>query len=368
MKKIKVYISLAVILLAVTAVGGATMAWFTDQSDPIDNTFTAGTVEIEAGWQSGFAKLVEENWNPGDCTDLGLCVINEGTKAVKLRAQFNGYWTPGRQRGLVVYTGENLQLLSLDWDAFCKGFTGGDGPIATGDLFLGYTYDLAYFRGVFNSFDYIKDSDWLSTGVDYSIWCVDSQTTITPNQSYPVSIFDPYCNPDWYDEVGTKPKWEIIPWHKIDYIINQDYLSQGYSSEQIQNVIWYYTNRAPGNFKYFYQTTTRTLTQSEQEIVLDIEANSGLQPSNVSFSPGSGWSDGGDGWWYFDGSLPGTYTNPGEDDRRVCISFSFCLDGATTGNEYQGAHYHMISLFQAIQASHEGGDDGWQWSDFDTYN
>ena len=362
MPKLKMLISLVIIVLAVGLVGGATLAWFTSQTDPIENTFTAGTVEIEAGWQSGFVKLVEDNWNPGDCTELGLCVINEGTKAVQLRSQFNGYWTPGSQRMLVIYKDGVTQLLGLDWSAFCKGFTGGEGPIAKGSINLSHPYDLAYFKGIFNNFSYIKDPSWLSTGVPYSIWCVDSQTTITPG-NHDVEIYDPYCNPDWFDEVTTKDKWENIPWHKLDYIINQNYLEKGYTSDQIQDAIWHYTNGtiAPFHAPYIYAN----LSDAAKEIVDDVEANSGLQPSNVSFTPGSGWTDGGDGWWYYNDIIPGTFTNPGEEDRKICMSFNFCLDGASTGNEYQNAHYHLISLFQAIQASHDGG---WDWADFDTYN
>ncbi|MDZ4132418.1 MAG: TasA family protein, partial [Dethiobacteria bacterium] len=103
MPKIKIFMSLAIVILAVALIGGATLAWFTAATDPIENVFVAGTVDIEAGWQSGFVKLIEENWNPGDCSDLGLCVINEGTKAVKIRAKFDGFWTPGTQRMLVIY-------------------------------------------------------------------------------------------------------------------------------------------------------------------------------------------------------------------------------------------------------------------------
>ncbi len=43
----KVMLSVAIILLAVAAVGGATMAWFTDDA-VLENTFTAGTLEIDA--------------------------------------------------------------------------------------------------------------------------------------------------------------------------------------------------------------------------------------------------------------------------------------------------------------------------------
>jgi len=354
------------------------MAWFTAATEPIENVFEAGTVDIEAGWQANFEKLVEGNWNPGDCSDLGLCVVNEGTKAVKLRAQFNGYWTPGNQRMLVIYTGEDIQLLTLDWDAFCKGNTGSVGPIAEGRLNLFNPYNIAYFKGVFTGFTTIKDSSWLSTGVDYSLWCVDSETIINRNTlgitgaygGYDVSVYDPGSNPDWYDEVATNAKWNLIPWQKLNYIINQNYMEQGYTSDEMQDAIWHYTNGsiAPFHTPYIYTN----LSAAAKEIVDDVNANSGLQPSNVSFSPGAGWTyNGADEWWYYDFVIPGTFTDPTDEEREVCIDFTFCLDGATTGNEYQGAHYHLISTFQAIQASHHPDSDSdvkWDWSEFNTYN
>ncbi|MDZ4132650.1 MAG: hypothetical protein U1E11_05880, partial [Dethiobacteria bacterium] len=202
------------------------------------------------------------------------------------------------------------------------------------------------------------------------VWCVDSQTTISPG-THTVSIFDPYCNPDWYTEVSTKEKWEKIPWHKLDYIINQNYLEQGYTSGDIQDAIWHFTNGtisvpgSPIDSRYTYAQLGLD-NQKAIEIIDDVNANSGLQPSNVSFSPGAGWTyNNSDKWWYYDLPIPGTYTEASEEARKICLSFQVCLDGATTVNEYQGAHYHLISLFQAIQASHEGE---WNWSEFDNYN
>jgi len=46
--KTKIFMSMLVIALAAALVGGATMAWFTDEATNVGNTFTAGTVDIVA--------------------------------------------------------------------------------------------------------------------------------------------------------------------------------------------------------------------------------------------------------------------------------------------------------------------------------
>ncbi len=90
MKK-KILVSTLIILVVVAASLGATMAWFTDQSDPIENTFTAGTVEIKAdeSWAVGHT---HRNWNPGDCTGKEIKVRVVGTKRVFIRADIEEKW------------------------------------------------------------------------------------------------------------------------------------------------------------------------------------------------------------------------------------------------------------------------------------
>lgn len=89
----KVVLSVAIILLAVAAVGGATMAWFTD-SEEVTNTFTAGTLIIDASDE--WSNYIGEDWtnaNPGDCEDKEFTVTNDGTKRMFVRFSFSGEWT-----------------------------------------------------------------------------------------------------------------------------------------------------------------------------------------------------------------------------------------------------------------------------------
>ena len=85
--KSRMLISMLVIALAAAVIGGATMAWFTDEdaSEPV--TFTAGTLLIDLNeneweqFQEGEINL--DNLNPGDTWEHELEVKNIGTKNLR---------------------------------------------------------------------------------------------------------------------------------------------------------------------------------------------------------------------------------------------------------------------------------------------
>jgi len=91
MKK-RIAISMFVILFVAAAMGGATMAWFTDEAETT-NQFTAGTLEIDA--EDEWENYVGEDWtnaNPGDCEPKDFTVSNEGSKNMYVRFSFEGEW------------------------------------------------------------------------------------------------------------------------------------------------------------------------------------------------------------------------------------------------------------------------------------
>ncbi len=99
MKK-SIVVSLLIIVLAVAAITGGTLAWFTAQANIEPNLFTAGTVEIEAGETFNSGQGAVSNWNPGDCTDKEVWVQVKGTKGVYLRFKINdGWYEPSAQPG-----------------------------------------------------------------------------------------------------------------------------------------------------------------------------------------------------------------------------------------------------------------------------
>ena len=107
----KVWTSLLVIGLAVLAIAGGTLAWFTSQSGPIENVFTAGTVEIEADEDITSGVDTMSNWNPGDCAVKEFTITNSGTKKIVLRttalAEMHGQWY--EQDGITEWTPTALE-------------------------------------------------------------------------------------------------------------------------------------------------------------------------------------------------------------------------------------------------------------------
>ncbi len=103
MKKRKIMLGSA-IMLAVLLVTGGTLAWFTASTEPVDNKFTAGTLEI---------KLVDNfegapNVNPGDCYDKEIYVENVGTKKAMVRIDAKAVFSDGLSTEILRYElGEN---------------------------------------------------------------------------------------------------------------------------------------------------------------------------------------------------------------------------------------------------------------------
>jgi len=97
--KSRMLISMLVIALAAAVIGGATMAWFTDEENPEQITFTAGTLDITV---SGKGVSVDEEGNliinfgdvsnmaPGDLTDpVTINVKNTGSLDIGLFRKFS---------------------------------------------------------------------------------------------------------------------------------------------------------------------------------------------------------------------------------------------------------------------------------------
>lgn len=111
----KILTSLLIIAMAAAAIGGGTLAWFTDSATITPNEFQAGTLKIRADetWAYEGGRL--ENWNPGDCTDKKVEVEVTGTKRAFLRMKVTETWqlVGGSP---VVYTGRNAPNITWKVD------------------------------------------------------------------------------------------------------------------------------------------------------------------------------------------------------------------------------------------------------------
>jgi len=71
-----ILISLAIIAIAAALIAGASSAWFTAVDDAGEATFTAGTVDIEAGNAEILPGTFYENWAPGDSEEVEWMITN----------------------------------------------------------------------------------------------------------------------------------------------------------------------------------------------------------------------------------------------------------------------------------------------------
>ena len=100
MKKRNLVLGSVVVLAALLVVGG-TMAWFTAESDPVENKFTAGKVDIELhdvqvdgeGNEVDFPEEGLSNVNPGDEHSKIVYVENTGTIPIYVRVKLTQEWS-----------------------------------------------------------------------------------------------------------------------------------------------------------------------------------------------------------------------------------------------------------------------------------
>ncbi len=127
-------LSLAIILLAFAAIGGATMAWFTDTATT-NNYFTAGELSIGAVDEWKVTKfgggdevaIVWDNANPGECQIKEFEITNKGNKKVYIRFNHVGHWVVESDDPLnpwIIADGVNNKLPK--WDEY--GNAPVDGP------------------------------------------------------------------------------------------------------------------------------------------------------------------------------------------------------------------------------------------------
>jgi predicted ribosomally synthesized peptide with SipW-like signal peptide len=129
--KTRILMSVLAIGLSIALIGGATMAWFTDEAEVPEATFTAGTVEIDVDgpFDGNMEGFVAENVNPGDEYEVKWVIRNAGTKDAEIRVSLNGLWeatddqnllerlVDGNQEYLTsVLNGELEEEKVVDWE------------------------------------------------------------------------------------------------------------------------------------------------------------------------------------------------------------------------------------------------------------
>ena len=92
-------------------------------------------------------------------------------------------------------------------------------------------------------------------------------------------------------------------------------------------------------------------TDDEDYVPTDVEINTMIDgladPVSIDFIL-DGWTEGTDGWWYFDEDIA--------SEATIAIWVDVCFDGSTMTNGYQSADYKIDVKVEAIQASNDAAE------------
>lgn len=151
--KTKILLSVLAIGLSIALIGGATMAWFTDDAEVPAAEFTAGTVlvDVDEGSPEYLDDYNEDNVNPGDCTTITWNIINEGTKDAEFRVKLDELWRLDQDMD------DEL------WSKLYEEYKGENSSFNKSDLEEMLDTDNVYYAPA-------PDSDWVMYSTGGEIW------------------------------------------------------------------------------------------------------------------------------------------------------------------------------------------------------
>ncbi|MDW7672135.1 MAG: TasA family protein, partial [Bacillota bacterium] len=83
----KLLSSLLIIALAIAAIGGGALAWFTDAAETPTNTFVAGVLSMDVDDVFDWEDNTFDDFEPGTEVDKNVQITNTGTKQMYLKAE-----------------------------------------------------------------------------------------------------------------------------------------------------------------------------------------------------------------------------------------------------------------------------------------
>lgn len=129
MLRSKLFISLMVLALAGTLIGGATFAWFTDSATSANNSFKAGTLSLDNDALAADFAFEIPNMAPGDVTEeYSVTIKNDGT----LPLGWFGKFVMGESilKNVIYIKDMQMEFLNPEtgnWEPTDKFITGGVG-------------------------------------------------------------------------------------------------------------------------------------------------------------------------------------------------------------------------------------------------
>ncbi|WP_192930270.1 TasA family protein [Alkaliphilus pronyensis] len=365
----KIIFTMMALTMAIAMVAGGTMAWFTDEADAGETTFTAGTVILEADEAVLGETVTWDNWNPGDEGTVEWGFINEGTKAINLRAKLDKGW-------IGIQSLEDLETFNSVLRAMAR-----IGVEGSGDWELGIIQEGSHSpaQGTQNHFTWPK-----ATAVPFKLtfdgevvtyivgsgddaitmtYAVDEEdfndiviTTRSTSEAYSVLVNNLMLDGI---ELGAENFIEENGWSYL--IIRRENLGEGFVLTGESTMDW--EGNRPSRSHLTYQIELGNSTEpllSPENVDWNVIGNDNWILNLEGFETG---------YYYYVveeneenvlGRIAGTYGDEADEDERTrTLSFNVYLKGEETGNEYQGAKYIFSLNAEAVQASNGAAEAMW---------
>lgn len=363
-------------VISIALVSAATMAWFTDSDDAGQATFEAGTVSIEAGRKiiiDGDGSGGEDSAIYKEVMPLRVVSVSQGKAGINNNLNVK----PSRSHKSAVL---DLEEGKDDSNFYSLGF-GGE-MILEFDHAL-YKPDVAIVVEDTWGGNYPEETAeiFVSTdGENFVLIGTATNKNLKNNQTYSnFELSDMNLDIDYIKYVKVVDTTDVQPFidsgkykaneNTVDGFDLNTVILGGYIVEE---EIW-----NPGDTNYSSYTIINTGSKrinlrgklSGSWYKYDEDDSGGkwvpdtdLSNNNVTITPASSsnWTDGDDGYLYYETDIPGTYGGESTEIQRTAeLEVEVHLIGFETNNLYQGKRYMLSAEFEAIQASNNAPQEKW---------
>ncbi|WP_192929674.1 SipW-dependent-type signal peptide-containing protein [Alkaliphilus serpentinus] len=373
MRKKIVFSALTIVLAAAMIVGG-TMAWFTSSVNGGETTFTAGTVQIEAGQEIDIPDDDNHTWIEGDIFPRWVVAAEQGQRfdgsdVLPSRSNPNVVLTDDNQQegenfyslgfdGYIVvefdhliFTGEKVSIITVVEE------TGGRYPLEKANIYVSTTgneddwvyIDVATNDGtkvgntIKNTFELPKDVDYARYIKLVDITDKEDFKDLSNKDKNAADGFDVNVI---YVEGGLKDKDHN--WNPGD-TATKEYTVVNTGSKDI-----HVRAQLIGQWYQYNEETYEWVTYVP---IPDLD----VVEINVCEVESPDWFyDEASGYFYYTGELAGTYERSDEDIIEATLCVEIHIKGEETDNQYQGKRFVISTTFEAIQSSNGAAEEHWQ--------